>query len=382
MSYQHISTEVLQEPKRPGDPCGDATWVGRSAYHTSLVLADGIGSGIHAHIAAQMNTARLAELLGGGTSLRDAFMSLVETLSRWRDHSQPFAAFSLARVLNDGTASVLAYEMPPPLFLDGRGASALDAAPLVVPAGLAFEYHFRLRPAEGLLLVSDGIVQAGMGGCLEQGWTSEALEGFLNHWPRRGLPFHVLARDVMQQARAYDGALPGDDKTVLIAHARKGSVVRVLTGPPKDRGRDAAVAEAFMAAEDCKVICGATTADIVSRQAGLALEMEQDPRDFTTPPRSSLRGVDLVTEGAVTLTQVANLLDADVDLADDQGAAAELAGLLRQADCVVFTLGQAINPANADIAFRKQGILSRSVVVPLIASKLERMGKLVTVEKV
>jgi len=43
MSYQHISTEVLQEPKRPGDPCGDATWVGRSAYHTSLVLADGIG---------------------------------------------------------------------------------------------------------------------------------------------------------------------------------------------------------------------------------------------------------------------------------------------------------------------------------------------------
>jgi hypothetical protein len=382
MSYQHVDTEVMQESKRRGEPCGDAVWVGRTAYHTTLVLADGIGSGIHAHIAAQMNTARLAELLISGTSMRDAFMSLAATLSRWRDHREPFAAFALARVLNDGTTSVLAYEMPPPLFLDGRGASVLESSPLVVPAGLAFEYHCRLRPAEGLLLVSDGIVQAGMGGRLEQGWTSEELEAFLNHWPRRGLPFRVLARDVMQEARNLDGALPGDDKTVVIAHARTGSVVRVLTGPPKDEKNDASVVETFMGEEGLKVVCGATTADIVSRQTGVSLEMDQDMTDFTTPPKSSLRGLDLVTEGAVTLMQVFNLLDADVDLSTDQGAAAELAGMMRRADYVQFTMGEAINPANEDIAFRKQGIPPRATVVPLIAGKLEKMGKLVTVEKV
>jgi hypothetical protein len=381
MSYQHVDTEVLQEPKRHGDPCGDAVWVGRTAYHTTLVLADGIGSGIHAYIAAQMNTARLAELLQSGASLHDAFMSLVATLSGWRDHKEPFAAFTLARVLNDGTTTVLAYEMPPPLFIDARGASALESSTLVVPVGLAFEYHCRLRPAEGLLLVSDGIVQAGMGGRLEQGWTNEALSDFLNQWPRRGLPFRRLARDVMQEARNLDGALPGDDKTVVIAHARMGSVVRVLTGPPKDPKNDASVVEAFMNEEGRKVVCGATTAEIVSRQTGITLEMDQDMTDFTTPPRSSLRGVDLVSEGAVTLIQAFNLLDADVDLSQDKGAASELAGMLRTADCVHFVVGEAVNPANEDIAFRKQGILPRSTVVPLIAGKLEKMGKLVTVEK-
>jgi len=382
MSYQHVVAEVMQEAKRPGNPCGDATWVGRTAFHTTLVLADGIGSGIHAHIAAQMNTARLAELLRSGVSLRDAFMSLVSTLSRWRDHAQPFAAFSLARVLNDGTASVLGYEMPPPLFLDGRGAALLEAQPLRVPAGLAYEYHGRLRPSEGLLLVSDGIVQAGMGGRLEQGWTIGALEGFLNHWPRRGLPFRVLARDVMQEARNLDGALAGDDKTVLIAHAREGNVVHVLTGPPRDPAKDASVVDAFMREQGTKVICGATTADIVSRRMGLPLGIEQNPSDLTTPPRSSLEGVDLVTEGAVTLMQVFNLLDADVNLSDDPGAASELAALLGRADCVRVTVGEAVNPANADIAFRKQGILARSALVPLLAGKLERMGKLVTLERV
>lgn len=382
MTYQHIAVELRQEPKRPGDPCGDAAWVGRTAYHTTLVLADGIGSGWHAHIAAQMNTARLAELLTGGTTLRDAFLSLVGTLSRWRDHSQPFSAFTLARVLNDGAVSVLSYEMPPPLFLDGRGADLLESRPVVVPAGIAFESHGRLRPGEGLLLVSDGIVQAGMGGRLEQGWTIEALEDFLNYWPRRGLPFRVLARDVMQQARDLDGALPGDDKSVLIAHAREGTEVHILTGPPSDPSRDTRVVEAFMEEKGRKVISGATTAEIVSRLTGKTLGMEQSFTDFTTPPRSSLEGVDLVTEGAVTLMQVFNLLDADVDLSKDTGAAAELAGLLRGADCVRFTVGGALNPANDDIAFRKQGILPRAEVVPLIAKKLEAMGKTVTVERV
>jgi hypothetical protein len=75
-------------------------------------------------------------------------------------------------------------------------------------------------------------------------------------------------------------------------------------------------------------------------------------------------------------------LDADVNLSDDPGAASELAALLGRADCVRFTVGEAVNPANADIAFRKQGILARSALVPLLAGKLERMGKLVTLERV
>lgn len=380
MSYRHVEVESLQASKREGEACGDSAWVRRSVYHTTFVLADGIGSGIKAHIASQMSAARLGGLLKGGASPRDAFTRVAATMSGWRDHSLPFAAFLVGRILNNGMCSVLAYEMPPPLLINSRGARVLDGKPLVVPAGLAAEYQCRVLPSEGLLAVSDGIVQAGMGGASSQGWTSEALEAFLNQWSRLGQPFHALARDVMREAAELDGPLPGDDKTVLLAHTRQGSEVRVLTGPPLDRAQDAAVARAFLDEDAVKVLCGATTADIVSREAGLPLEMEGDVSDYSTPPRCFMRQVDLVTEGAVTLTQAYNLLDQGLSSAGDRSAASELAGLLAGADCVRFTVGRAINPAHRDLGFLKQGILARSTVVPLMAAALEGMGKLVTVE--
>jgi hypothetical protein len=95
-----------------------------------------------------------------------------------------------------------------------------------------------------------------------------------------------------------------------------------------------------------------------------------------------MRGIDLVGEGAVTLTQVFNILDGGLETAGDRSAASELTGLLLRADRVHFTVGGAVNPANRDIAFIKQGILARGSVVPLIAEKLEEQGKLVTLEKI
>jgi hypothetical protein len=329
-----------------------------------------------------MNLARLAALLKDGASLHEAFFSLAGTVSRWREHGQPFSAFLVGRIRTNGRANLLAYEMPPPVFLGGRIARLLDPTPVVVPAGLAAEYHCEIGPYEGVLCVSDGIVQAGLGGTLDLGWTSEALEEFLNQWQLRNLPFDVKARAVMAQARSYDGALPGDDKTVMLLHARPGTVVRVLTGPPRDRSSDAAVCREFLDADGVKVVCGATTAEILSRESGQILEMEQDFGDGFTPPKSSMKGADLVSEGVVTLTQVLNLLESDADPSGDRSAAGELFRHLERADRVHFTVGGAVNPANGDVTFRKQGILTRATVVPLIAARLEDRGKLVTVERI
>lgn len=382
MPYFHIDIESRQMSKREGSPCGDTFLVKRTVYHTTIILADGIGSGVKAHIASQMNSARLETLLDGQMSLRDAFFGVAGTMSRWRDHSLPFSAFLVMRVLNDGTATVLSYEMPPVFLVSRREVSIISGQPLVVPAGLASEAHFTLAKEEGVLLVSDGIIQSGLGRRVLPEWGVEGVESFLSAKTGRELDFASLPGDVLGMARYNDGAHSGDDKTVLLAHSRCGIVVNILTGPPTDKERDRAVADAFDEAEGLKVICGATTADIFARHNNLTVEVEQRPVSYSSPPRYFLSGIDIVTEGAVTLTQAYNLLTDEagngIDL--DRSPAGDLAAMLRNADFIRFTVGLARNPANADVVYRKQGILARDRIVPLLAGKLERMGKLVTVE--
>lgn len=380
MPYHHIDVECQQVSKKSGDPCGDVFLCKRTIYHSTLICADGIGSGVKANIAAQMNTARLAQLLSSGISLRDAFFSVVATMDQWRDGTKPFTAFTVARILNDGSTTILGYEMPAPVFLGPQEAHVLEAYPLVIEAGVAHEYRCQLDPGTGLVLVSDGITQSGMGHVYPTGWGVDGIEEFLRGWVGRGRPLRLATRDILRQAHDHDEGKSGDDKTVVVANCREGSVVNMMTGPAQERIVDMERVDAFLDGEGLKVVCGATTADIVARCSQEELEVEQKPVSFSTPPRYFIRGIDLVTEGAVTLNQVLNILGEDLEHESDQSAAADLALMLKGADRVNFDLGCAQNPANKDLVYRKQGILSREKIVPLIAAKLEQMGKLVSIQ--
>ena len=116
--YVHVEVETAQSPKRPDWPCGDVVACDRSEAATALICADGIGSGVHAHIAAELCASRLLESLRLGTSLRKAMASLVRSMQRNREPKGAFAAFTVARILNDGMATVLAYEAPPAILVN------------------------------------------------------------------------------------------------------------------------------------------------------------------------------------------------------------------------------------------------------------------------
>jgi hypothetical protein len=380
MPYHHIDVECQQVSKKPGDPCGDVFLCKRTIYHSTLICADGIGSGVKAHIASQMNTARLSQLLSSGMSLRDAFFSVVETMGQWRDGTKPFTAFTVARVLNDGSTTILSYEMPAPFFLGPQEAHVLPAHPLVIETGVAHEYRCHLDPGTGLLLMSDGVVQSGMGYAYPLGWGLQGVEEFLQGWVGRGRPLRLVVRDILRQAQDHDQGTNGDDQTVVVAHCREGGVVNMMTGPAKDRAEDMDRVNAFLDLEGLKVVCGASTADVVARCAQEELEVEQKPMSFSTPPRYFIKGIDLETEGAVTLNQVYYILGEDLERETDQSAAADLALMLKGADRINFTVGCAQNPANKDLVYRKQGILARDKIIPLMAAKLEQMGKLVSVQ--
>lgn len=381
-SYLHITVDTAQSAKREGRACGDVVVCERTAAATTVVLADGLGAGIKANVAATMACARLIELLRGGFSLRDSFTRLAGAMNHARTSDLPFAAFTVAQVLNDGAATVLTYETPAPLLVGLRRASGLPQRVIEADKALTGESCVRLEPGEGLLLVSDGVTQAGIGKGLRQGWGIEGLARYVNLQLDQGRAAEELPELIRLEALGHDGGRAEDDTTATLARCRPGKLLTVLTGPPTNRALDAEVVREFMAAPGPKAICGGVTSRIVAERLKKTLRVQEDSLETLAPPVYALDGVDLVAEGAVTLNQVYNVIDEDPALHEEESSVTRLCALLRDADRVDVLLGGALNPAGDHIAFRQKGIITRARIVPLLADKLRAMGKLVVVKKV
>jgi len=413
--YTHVDIHTVQSPKKPGMPCGDMLATLRTNTGTIVICADGIGSGIRAHIAAQMCVSRLIESMQLGLSLRTVFQSVATTMQAARDPQKPFAAFSIARIRSDGYATILSYDSPLPIMVSRQGAMILANRPFPLPGGLAMESTCQLDMGEGILLMSDGITQAGLGYGPNTEWTSEGVVRFINHRISSRLKLSLAPEVLHKEALArwkgevQEGARPaisersfspytpdarhraivkhaakvtGDDVSVVLALCRTGQTVNILTGPPLDRDNDIPTVKRFLGLPGLKIVCGGTTAKLVAKYLNVPLQMEPEPMCTIAPPRYGIKGINLVTEGAVTLNQVYNILDEDIANLHVDSGVTELRLLLGVADKLNIILGMADNSANADISFRQQGVLSRRVLIPLLAEKLRQEGKLVNVEQV
>lgn len=380
MGYIHVEIETSQSPKKPGAACGDVVRSERSPAGTTLICADGLGSGIKANLAATMAASRLLELLRGGVSLRRAFGILVRTMESVKGTDLPYAVLSVVRILPDGQGTVLSYEMPPPFLLSHYQAMPLPQRLHPLPGAMVGESTCHLEPGEGVLVVSDGITQAGLGLSLRSGWGSEGLGQYLQELIGNRTPLAEIPAAVHSRAQELWEGVHGDDCTATLARCRWGRSLTLLTGPPAARGRDHEVAVKLLQQEGAKVVAGATTAEIVARALGHPLEVEQDARSRLAPPRYYLEGLDLVCEGAVTLNQAYNIIDTPPATWEEDSGVTQLAELLQSADRVHFMVGLAQNPAHEDLAFRQRGLLSREKIVPLLADKLREAGKLVTQE--
>jgi hypothetical protein len=378
-AYVHIELESAQSPKRPHAPCGDVFACDRTAVASTIVCADGIGSGIRARIAAQMCVSRLLQMVKLGFSLRKAMASVVGTMQANRDPTRPFAAFSIARIMNDGIATIFSYDAPTPILVSRYHAAPLPVRTVEMNSVMVNEADCWLEPGDGLVLMTDGVTQAGLGNGLAEGWRTEGAVEYINHCLTNGSILPEIPDLVHEEAKRLTPR-GGDDCTVLLAHCRRGQVVNLLTGPPQDRSRDREIVGRFLKTHGRKIVCGGTTAEIVSRTIGKKVKVDEDSDSMIAPPRYEIDGIDLVTEGVVTLNQVYNLLEEPPERLVEDSGVTELCRMLTEADRINLFVGSVQNRANADISFRQQGILTRERILPLITEKLRDSGKLVVVE--
>ena len=380
--YYEWGTRQLR--KHGEELCGDNIAVIRHADSVTLALSDGLGSGVKANILATLTTQIAMRLLEDNLPLGEVVQTLSETLPVCAVRKVAYSTFAIAQFFSQGSARVVEFDSPPPILLRGRKVQPVDYEERRIDGKTIQEAVLELADGDWVVFLSDGVLNAGIGGVYPLGWGWEQAAQFLEKHAHRDLSAEDLADKVAEAVGELYADRPGDDVSIAVIKVRHKRVANVLTGPPSRREEDGDWVEHFTHRLGRRVVCGGTTAKIVARQMGQALEVDLGTITAEVPPVARLPGVDLVTEGILTLTRVRDLLRAGTDRAAVRfqvDGASSLLRLLLGVDHVHFVVGRAVNPAhqNPDLPHHL-GI--RVGVVHEIVEELRQRGTEVTVEEI
>jgi len=283
-----------------------------------------------------------------------------------------------------GTARVVAFDAPPVMLLRNRKLWPVALEERSIQGRTVTEALFELREGDWVVFVTDGVLNAGIGGLYPLGWRWEQAGHFIEKNAHRDLTADGLAARVAEAVNELYAGRPGDDVSIAVVKVRHKLTASLLAGPPSERSRDRERVEHFLARPGRHIVCGGSTATMVARELGRTLEVDLSSMTDDVPPVARLEGVDLVTEGILTLTRLSELLREGTEPADVQFGIDGASALLRQVmevDHVHFIAGRVVNPAHQNPALpRELGI--RMSVVREIAEELRRRGKEVTVEEI
>lgn len=355
--------------------CGDATSVIKTPGETTIVLSDGLGSGVKANILATLTTHIATGLLRRNVSIEHVMSTIADTLPICRTREIAYSTLAILQVRKDGQARLYEYDNPEALLFRDDKPFPLQRHERIINGQLVREATFKTQQGDVILLVSDGVIHAGVGGLFDLGL---GREGLLEHFTQpcsSGESCEQLADRVIDLTTACYLSRPGDDCTAVVVRIRPPQQVTLLTGPALDEQDDTAMVKALLAEQDSYLaVCGGTTAQIVSRVTGHELETSMEYIDPRVPPVGKIRGVDLTTEGILTLNLCYQLLQAAADgeeLPRRNDGATLLAKQLWNAEEVKFIVGRAQNAAHANLE-QLVHLAPRTFVIDRIAKVLSR----------
>lgn len=341
--------------------CGDKVHIARTEDSAVVVLADGLGSGVKANILATLTSKIAGDMLKRGCDIEDVVDTITQTLPVCKVRGVAYSTFTLFQLLADGRAYLVEYENPTTFFFRDQQLTPLSFEERIVNGKIIKETIFQAAENDTIVMVSDGAVHAGIGGILNLGWQWKHIAEYLKRVvPEQPAP-ERLAFMLADACNELYCSRPGDDTTVVSIKLRRPTPVSLLVGPPSNPEEDCQVVSDWFAEPGKKVVCGGTSAHIVSRVLEKRLDVDiQAYVDPDVPPVGTMPGIALVTEGVLTLRktlaylhQYANAVGgAKPDMPKGKDGASMLARmLLSEATQVQFYVGTAINPAHQNPDF-------------------------------
>ncbi len=353
----YIEADFCQRSKHGELVSGDVFLMQRRKEEHRLiaVLSDGLGSGVKASVLATLTATMAMKYTAAFVDIRKSAETIMDTLPICKMRKISYSTFTIIDATEDGRIRGIEHGNPPFIHLRGTREERVPRETFKLerwqdrPLSHSLP---RLELGDRLIFFSDGISQSGIGqSSMPLGWGVDQARQYASALVAREpqISARNLAHALVERACRNDGNKAKDDTTCAVLYYRRPRHVLIITGPPFNKSRDAELGEAALAFEGKKAICGGTTANIVSRTLGRPVELRLDQLDPEIPPASKMEGVDLITEGTLTLSRVANLLEASTspELLPEN-AARELLTLLLESDVIHFLVGTRINDAHQD----------------------------------
>lgn len=363
--------------------CGDRVEIaGGGENDITLVLADGLGSGVKANILATLTSKIACTLLSGGMPIEECVSTIASTLPVCSVRQLAYSTFTILRVTENRMAQIIQFDNPATIVLRNGEPMDYPTVTRVIAGKSIWESSFPVECGDVLIAMSDGAEYAGVGNTFNFGWTRDRIAQFAsaNYLPQNSAK--STAGLVAEECGRLYGDNPGDDTTIAVLRVRRRHPVNLVVGPPADKTQDMKMMNLFFAKEGAKIVCGGTTSHLAADYLHRQLVPSLDYPDPDVPPTSTIEGVDLVTEGVVTLSKVLtyarDFLD-NAKLAPDwavgkDGASQIARELFENATDINFFVGLAINPAhqNPDLPITF-GV--KQQLIQSLAECLKQMGK-------
>lgn len=368
--------------------CGDTAGVIRTKDFVVAVLADGLGSGVKANILSTLTGKIILSMLSGGATIDEALETVVSTLPVCQQRGVAYCTFTMLQIFPDGRVYLAEFDNPELVILREGKVLDLPAQRRILSGKTVFERQFSAQPEDTFVVFSDGVVHAGVGTDeFPLGWQRKNAAAFLEKNFRPGMSAAALTRLLLAVcSRIYEGR-PMDDTSVLTVRLRQPKQLNLMVGPPADPEKDAQTVQKFMVLPGLHAICGGSTSQMTSRILGRTMSVNLDYDDPKVPPTAAMAGIELVAEGALTLTRTLQYLEeyrrqgASAVIPGKNGAAQLARMLTDDCTCLHMMLGMARNPAHQNPKLPLDYDVKMRVLRE-IARHMEEMGKEVEIEYV
>ncbi len=343
---------------------GDVFLLSRNPEANQIVatLSDGLGSGVKANVLASLTAHMAHKLSFSPIDLNHSAEIIMNTLPVCKERKISYSTFTIADIhyeenMENIKVRLVEYDNPLSLRFDKNGEMKWDREKRILNRTSAFKKEtvqysaFQMEIGERLIMFSDGVTQSGLGKSLPLGWRLSGVNQFISEVIKNNpdISSRELSHAIVQKANSLDGLCSKDDITAVVVYIRRPRKTVIVTGPPFTKEADAVLGEKIRAFEGRKIVSGGTTALIVSRLFNEKISVDLSCWSPDVPPASKMNGIDLVTEGMLTLSRVAAVLEKKIPPATlPNDPVKRFVEILLDSDQIHFIVGTKINEAHQD----------------------------------
>ena len=367
--------------------CGDhVDIVEENENSTVIVLADGLGSGVKASILSTLTSKIISTMMAAGLSIEDCVSTIAATLPVCSVRGVAYSTFTIMHIINNDTIDIIQYDNPQVIILRDNENYDYPKTEMNIEGKKIYKTSLKLREDDIFIAMSDGCPHAGLGGKYNFGWKREEIVDYMTAVSHCGYTAKNMATMLVDECDKLYGRKPGDDTTSCVIKIRRREPMNLLFGPPFNRDDTNRMMALFFSKEGKHIVCGGTTSTIAARYLGKPLRASLNFESSDVPPTAEIDGVDLVTEGVITINKV-------VEYAKDylgenkhyehwnfkrDGASMICRLLFEEATDINFYVGRAINPAHQNPDLPITFSIKMNLVEELSAC-LKKMGKRIKV---